>query len=277
MTRGEIEFLKMHGAGNDFIMINDMHCLFEARRGIVESLCALHRGIGADGLIILRPSERAEFRMRYFNSDGGEAEMCGNGARCAALFAHEAGMAGRSMIFETDSGLVAAEILPEGVVVGLGDVTKLRLGIRLEEAGIEVHCADSGVPHAVLIADEARAYGGERFLEVARLVRHDAEFEPRGTNFNVVSVRGKGRLVFRTYERGVEEETMACGTGAVASAVITAHLGLTDSPVVCETSGGEPLEVSFVKTPGGARNCRLKGPAVVSFRGTFKMEEYASV
>lgn len=259
----------MQGAGNDFIMILDPENRFEASAERIASMCAFHRGIGADGLIILRPSSDADFRMLYFNRDGGEADMCGNGARCAALFANRSGIAGRSMIFETRSGAVKAKIVGTDVCIAIGDVRDLTLSLHLEKSGVDVHYAVSGVPHAALMTEDARQYPEEDFIRMARRVRYDPAFEPNGTNFNLVSVLDKHNLVYRTYERGVEAETLACGTGAVAAAVITSHLELTGSTVRCETSGGDALMVEFERTPGGAERVRLTGPAAVVFEGIY--------
>jgi diaminopimelate epimerase len=275
MGADTIDFVKMHGAGNDFIMIDDMEERFEPDAGTIAALCAHHRGIGADGLILLRPAAGGRFRMKYFNGDGGEAAMCGNGSRCAALFAYRRGIARRKMEFETGAGTVGAEVLGDAVAVDIEEVRGLRLRIPLDDAGVEVHFAVAGVPHTAVFVADSRAYESGRFLSLARTVRHDPRFQPAGANVNLVTVHQSDRLTYRTYERGLERETLACGTGAVASAVIAAHLGLVSPPVACETSGGDTLEVTFDRVEGGAKNCRLVGPAVVSFTGSFDPADYA--
>jgi diaminopimelate epimerase len=268
------EFAKMHGAGNDFIMIDDRRKRFDDSPELIAALCEQHRGIGADGLILIRDSGNADFRMRYFNRDGGEAEMCGNGARCAALFALEQGVAKEKMSFETGAGTVDAEVLERGVRIGIGEVRGLRLGLALVDNISEIHFAISGVPHAVAIVDDTRGFSEDDFIRTARVVRYHTEFAPNGANFNLAQVLGRNKLAYRTYERGVEAETQACGTGAVAVAVITSHLGLTESPVTCETSGGDSLVIDFERTGDGAGNCRLTGPAVVAFTGSFRIGDY---
>jgi diaminopimelate epimerase len=275
MNDDTFDFIKMHGAGNDFIMIDDREERFEPRRDTIEALCAAHRGIGADGLILVRPSGAAQFRMQYYNSDGGDAAMCGNGARCAALFAYRKGIARRKMVFETGSGSVDAEVLENGVAIGIGDVGGVRLDIDLVESSETVHFTVAGVPHAVLIVEDVRSFSNDRFLSAARPVRNDPALRPAGANVNLVTVDRANRLTYRTYERGVEDETLACGTGAVASAVIAAHLGLTGTAVTCETSGGDLLEVIFERTAGGAKNCRLVGPAEETFTGSFSIARFA--
>jgi diaminopimelate epimerase len=270
----EFEFTKMHGAGNDFIMIDDMDAVFNDAPGLIRALCASHRGIGADGLILLRPFEgQADFAMRYFNSDGSEADMCGNGARCAARFAADRGIAGGRMTFETGAGPVTAHIEGDLVRIWLEPVYGVRLGISLE-GGITACFAVSGVPHAAVFAEDAGSWAEDRFLNMSRAVRYDPAFQPAGTNVNLVTVESPRRLRYRTYERGVEAETLACGTGALAVSVIAAHVGLVEAPVSCETSGGDVLETSFEVIEGGAEGCTLTGPAETSFRGILNTAHY---
>ncbi|MBN2069845.1 MAG: diaminopimelate epimerase [Candidatus Krumholzibacteriota bacterium] len=269
-----IYFEKMHGAGNDFIMIDDPERRPDISPRLIESLCRLHTGIGADGLILIQPDDHRDFRMRYFNRDGGEAQMCGNGARCAALFAYNRKIAGKRMSFATGSGDIRAEILDDGVKILIGRVDRVSGSLKLEGSDLKPWFAICGVPHAMLLDEDVRKIGGERFLALARLIRNDRAFAPEGTNFNLVTVRGRHSLSYRTYERGVEDETLACGTGAVAISVITSKMGLTSSPVSCETSGGDILQVEFTLDDTGATDCHLSGPAVVSFTGTIPVTGY---
>jgi diaminopimelate epimerase len=270
----EFRFTKMHGAGNDFIMINDMDERCRVTGDVIAALCSRHRGIGSDGLILLRPSSAASFTMRYFNSDGGEADLCGNGARCAAYFARESGIAGRSMTFETRAGVMSAEILDDGVSIGIGEVRAVRLGMKIAAVQLPVHFGMCGVPHAVVVEEDIGRRSPGEFVRFARKVRNDPAFGPAGANVDIVSVTGPGSCSYRTYERGVEDETCACGTGAVVVATVLAHLGLLVPPVRCETRGGDTLEVGLAKTPEGAASCVLTGPVAVPFRGTFRIEDY---
>jgi diaminopimelate epimerase len=272
----KLEFTKMHGAGNDFIMIEDMGRAFKEDPRVISALCEFHRGIGADGLILLRPFEEYDFEMRYFNSDGSEAGMCGNGARCAAMFALDCGIAGEQMTFSTGSGPVHAEVTGEGVKIGLEPVHGIRLGIGLP-GGKTAGFVFSGVPHAAILVDDARSWERERFVETARKVRSDPVFGPDGTNVNIVTIVSPESLVYRTYERGVEDETLACGTGAVAVSVIAAHMGLVFSPVACETSGGDILETGFELAQDGAEKCTLTGPAKIVFKGVTELSRHLSV
>ncbi|MBN2184581.1 MAG: diaminopimelate epimerase [Candidatus Krumholzibacteriota bacterium] len=267
-------FVKMHGAGNDFVMINDPELRFKASSRLISALCRDHTGIGADGLILIRHDEENDFRMRYFNKDGGEAEMCGNGARCAAMFAYMNRITGKKMSFSTGAGTVKAEILEKEIRIGLGEVNGYIENLELEDSAEKTGFAICGVPHAAMLTDDTKSWEENRFLALARSVRYDPALAPEGANFNLVSIVDKHSLVYRTYERGVESETLACGTGAAAVSVITSKMGLTASPVRCETSGGGLLQVEFTLNEDGASECYLTGPAVATFEGRFSISAY---
>lgn len=272
----EILFIKMHGAGNDFILIESMKERLSLGCEVIAAICDRHRGIGADGLILLEPSDDHDFTMRYHNSDGGEAEMCGNGARCAALFAQIKKIAEADMNFDTMAGAVHAVVHGGAVTIDIGNVVDLRMGIQLDGLSDELHYAVSGVPHAAIIHQNAKDVPQGEFIDLARTVRFHPLFGEKGTNVNLVSPLGQDKLFYRTFERGVEAETLACGTGAVAVSVIAARLGLVSPPIECETSGGDILRVEFDPVDDGARNCRLAGPAIISFDGSFFLESYSN-
>jgi diaminopimelate epimerase len=269
-----IPFAKMHGAGNDFIMIADMEGRYLLSGATIARVCSRRRGIGGDGLIVLRPGTTGDFSMRYYNSDGGEADLCGNGARCAAAFALESGIAGTRMTFDTRSGVVGAEIVPGGVRVSIGSVRALKLGMRIGSTDRPVHYGVCGVPHAVVVMDDVRALTHDEFVRFAAPVRRDPGFGAAGANVDIVSVTDRRACEYRTYERGVEDETEACGTGAVVIAAILTHLGLVDPPVRCLTRGNDILDVALELTSDGAASCLLAGPVITSFRGTFDSESY---
>jgi diaminopimelate epimerase len=275
MTTG-YRFLKMHGAGNDFIMIDGRGSSIHLEREDIARLCDRRRGIGADGIIFVYDSDISDFKMDYYNKDGGQAELCGNGARCAARFAREIGIVGEVMSFETGAGIVNASVGDEDVSIKIGNVSNLMLYRETKKCGFKVHYAVAGVPHSLIIVDDVNGISKDTFLDKSRAVRYDPVFSPDGTNFNMVSVMEENFLEYRTYERGVEGETQSCGTGAVAVAVICCHLGLTGSETSCRTSGGDILEVKFEKTEYGAINCMLKGPAVISFEGFFKLNNFSN-
>jgi diaminopimelate epimerase len=285
----EIPFVKMDGAGNDFILIDNRALTFpKERTAIVSRLCHRTRSIGADGVILLEPAEgEAHFRMRYYNADGREAEMCGNGARCVALFASRVGIAGNPLRFETASGPVEAELLERDVRIGMAEAGDLRTEISWEsdDLRITLHAVRSGVPHAVVLLHENPGLGAERVedlpaetvFRLGRRLRRDPLWGAAGANVNFVEVLDRSRLAYRTYERGVEAETQACGTGAVAVGVVAAARGAADPPLRLRTSGGDELRVDFWRTAGGAERITLEGPARVNFRGHVRIDAATAV
>ena len=263
-----IPFAKMHGAGNDFILVDDRALTFPAgNRASLAALMARRTGIGAEGLLLVQPSATADLRMRFFNPDGGEADMCGNGARCLARFAHDLGAAPATMRIETAAGPVRAEVLGERVRLHLPAPKdwRLRRTLTLDGAQIAYHFVNTGVPHAVVeVADLAGT-------DVARLgagLRRHADFAPAGTNVNFIACEAPRTVGVRTFERGVEAETLACGTGLTASALIASRLGRVTAPARVLPASGDELEVGFTLTPDGARDVTLLGPAVYVFRGS---------
>ncbi len=235
-----MRFSKLSGSGNDFIIIDNMSLEIDSDdfRKIVPKICRRAVSVGADGVIILEPSERVDFRWRFFNSDGSEAEMCGNGGRCAARFAYERGIAPRRMVFETLAGLIRAEVAGRRVKVQLTPPFGWREG-RLEDLGVDYHFVNTGVPHVVVLVGDVESVDVEA---LGRRIRFHEEFAPAGANVNFASLSGD-HLVIRTYERGVEAETLACGTGATACALVAARKGLVSPPVRVKTRGGEELVV----------------------------------
>lgn len=263
-----IEFWKMSGAGNDFIVINNMDLhLPEAGRGeLFERWCQRGTWIGSDGVLLTEPSSTADFRMRYYNADGGEAETCGNGSRCIARFAHAQGIAHKSTRFETKCGVYRAEVSDDGVAVGMTDAHSVRQPIRISDDVFdgEAFFINTGVPHVVLFVDDLTNPDVEK---IGRHLRYHPEFQPAGTNVNFVKVIDPSHIEIRTYERGVEAETLACGTGSIASSIIAERLGRVSSPVQVKTASGVVLTIEFEPTETGARNVVLAGEARIVFRG----------
>lgn len=259
----EIPFYKYQGTGNDFVMIDNRTAGYENRLSTadVAHLCHRRMGIGADGLILISPSERADFRMIYFNADGRESSMCGNGGRCIVAFAHQLGLIDDRCVFDAVDGLHEAVYEPNGQV-------RLRMiaphGYR--EIGPGRQWIDTGSPHYVSF--EAADLSGLNVFEEGRRIRYSAEFAPGGTNVNFVNILEKGHLRVRTYERGVEDETLSCGTGVTACAYL--YLQTLDPPlpaVSVRTEGGA-LRVE-VQHPGTSEEeVWLCGPAVCVFSGT---------
>ncbi|MBV9127221.1 MAG: diaminopimelate epimerase [Verrucomicrobia bacterium] len=277
----KLAFAKMNGAGNDFVLLDNRASHLALDRAAVARLCDRHRGVGADGVLIVEPpaidGPRAHYRMRYYNADGGEVEMCGNGARCFARFAAhlDAGGNGASrerhgeLAFQTIAGVIHARIEGEEVALVMSqpkdgrDVSGL---IVAEEILARLAFLNTGVPHVVAqVADTEK-------VDVPRLgaaLRYHEEFAPAGTNANFMQWLGPREIRVRTYERGVEGETLACGTGCVASALIFAETNsLAAGPVAVQVRGGDTLRVGFQRTgPFAFENVTLTGPADFVFHG----------
>jgi diaminopimelate epimerase len=266
-----LRFTKMNGAGNDFILFDNRTGSIALDRNQIAQLCDRHRGIGADGILLLENSTNgADFRMRYFNADGGEAEMCGNGARCFARFANKVGGQKTKISFETPAGVISAELKGDLVTLRMTEPTDLRLNVELAMAdgNKTVHFVNSGVPHVVIVVakiDDPDVRGD------GAAIRHHEIFAPNGTNVNFIEKRGPNKIAIRTYERGVEDETLACGTGIVASALIFAASENTDGPISVIARGGDELQVGFEKGGGRFRNVTLTGPAEFVFEGTIEI------
>ena len=266
-----LRFTKMNGAGNDFILIDNRAGDIDLNRTQIARLCDRHRGIGADGILLLEnPSDHADFRMRYFNADGGEAEMCGNGARCFARFANEAAGPKDKISFETPAGVISAELAGDLVTLKMTEPTDLRLNIPLR-VGTEkriVHLINSGVPHVVVPVTQV---GDVDVLLEGPAIRYHEMFSPKGANVNFIEKRGADEIAVRTYERGVEDETLACGTGVVASALIFAATENVKGPIGVLARGGDELCVGFEKIDKQFRSVTLTGPAEFVFDGTIKI------
>ena len=266
-----LRFTKMNGAGNDFILLDNRSGNIDLDRSQISHLCDRHRGIGADGLLLLEnPTNRADFRMRYFNADGGEAEMCGNGARCFARFANKIAAGKEKISFETQAGLISAELNGDLVTLQMTEPTGLQLNVKLPMADENktVHFINSGVPHVVVAV--AKIDGVDVQGEGA-VIRYHKMFSPNGANVNFVEKRGSKKIAIRTYERGVEEETLACGTGIVAGALIFAATENTSGPIDVIARGGDELQVGFERVDGAFRNVTLTGPAQFVFEGTIEI------
>lgn len=273
-----IAFAKMSGAGNDFVVIdNRQHQIIHADAA-ARALCDRRLGIGADGLLLVEKSRRTDFMMKYYNADGSYGGMCGNGGRCIAMFAfREHIVKGRMMTFEALDYHYRAEIGDGRVKLAMKDPVDFRLNKTLTVDGTTVryHYVDTGTPHCVILMDENQGLF-EAGLEEAditplgRKLRYHEAFSPRGTNVNFVMVEpGMNRLVLRTYERGVEEETLACGTGSVASAVVASRFRKASAPVAVRVRSGEHLNISFAD--GGNEDVSevtLEGSAKIVYEGT---------
>lgn len=268
-TEKPIPFMKLAGSGNDFIVIDNRQRLVDPRRAsrLAEKVCVHRMSVGADGLILIERSRRAHFRWRLFNADGTEAEFSGNGARCAARFAHMKRIAPKRMRFETLAGVVEAELVPASGGERGNEVKirfpspsdmRLHLQIPLGETIKEGHFINTGVPHCVYLVDDPDRVD---LLEWGRETRYHALFQPAGTNVDFIAVRDPHRIRIRTYERGVEDETLACGTGSIASALIASLVDKADSPVTLWPQSGIPLTVHFSRQGDTFTDVFLQGDA----------------
>jgi diaminopimelate epimerase len=271
----KIPFSKMSGCGNDFILIDNRQKILnpDALGDFVPRVCAPKISVGADGVILIEASPKADFRWRFFKSDGSEAEMCGNGGRCAARFAALKGIASEKLSFETLAGIIEAEVYGRRVKLQMIKPFGLKLdfAVPIEGRSCALHFINTGVPHAIHFVPEASQI---KVKDLGNKIRFHAHFQPAGTNANFVQVIDRKRIKVRTYERGVEDETLACGTGAVASALIAGAKGFADSPVAVETSGGEILNIYFQKKGEEFDRVFLEGDARLVYEGELWEEAY---
>lgn len=266
-----LRFTKMNGAGNDFVLIDNRLGDLRLAPEQISKICDRHRGVGADGVLMLeRAMNGADFRMRYYNADGGEAEMCGNGARCFARYAGRVAGAAETLSFETPAGVIGATLQGELVRLKMSEPNDLRVAIMipLPDGEVAAHFVNSGVPHVVVAVEDLES-ADVRGLGSA--IRRSELFAPKGTNVNFVKERGERQIAIRTYERGVEDETLACGTGVVASALIFAAVKRTDGPIRVLVRGGDELQVGFERAGDQFRNVTLTGPADFVFEGSIDL------
>ena len=260
-------FAKMNGAGNDFVLIDNRSGAHQFSPGQIALLCDRHRGVGADGVLLVEAATgEADFRMRYYNRDGGEAEMCGNGARCFTRFVNKVAGAFADVRFETQAGIIEAKIDGELVTLALSRQHDLVLRRTLDIGGVKLltHSLNTGVPHVVTFVDDIESTPVQHW---GAQIRYHPAFQPNGTNANFIKEIEFGKIAIRTYERGVEAETLACGTGVTAAGLIYATLSDAPSPVCLLARGGDWLEVGFRKSGTGFENVTLKGPADFVFEG----------
>jgi diaminopimelate epimerase len=262
-----IPFYKMNGCGNDFILIDNRSGRISPEPvDLVRGVCRRKLSVGADGMILIEDSERYDFQWQFYNSDGSRAEMCGNGARCAARFAHSLGIAGSRMTFQTDAGPIEAEMCGDQVKIKLTPPVDCELDydITLDSGPLKISSINTGVPHAVVeLNDVATA----DIVPMGRIIRHHDRFAPAGTNVNFVWPLAPGGLQVRTYERGVEDETLACGTGCVASALVTAARRDWPSPIPVSTRSGGVLTIHFEREGDRFREVCLEGDARIVYTG----------
>ena len=261
----------MAASGNDFLVVDHRQQEIADPVAFAKQVCLRHTGVGADGVLFIERSKKADFKLRILNSDGSEAEACGNGFRSVSLFAHEKLGLPKKQRFETISGVIEAEIQGDRVRVRLVNPSPLRENEKIQVKGRELHYSfvNTGVPHAVIFVE-----GIEKIpvSEIGKEIRFHPQFKPAGTNVNFVEVTGPQSIEVRTYERGVEDETLACGTGSTASAIASARAGYTKPPVQVKTRGGETLTVDFTRKGNEIQEVYLEGEAHFVFEGTWEIK-----
>ncbi|MBN1526030.1 MAG: diaminopimelate epimerase [Candidatus Omnitrophica bacterium] len=268
--RGKIAFTKAVATGNDFVVVDNRGGMIGRNiAGFARKVCDRKRGVGADGLLLVERSKKADLKMRIFNLDGSEPEMCGNGSRCIALYAKEKKIAPKEMDIETVAGVLSATVRDEMVKVKLTDPRDIKwnLCLMIHKCPYRVNFTNTGVPHVIHFVDDLERVDVK---DLGWKIRYHEDFAPAGTNVDFVKVMDKKNIKIRTYERGVEDETLACGTGSVASAIIAAEAEKLDSPITVETRGGEKLKVYFEKDEGEFRNIYLEGRAQLVYEGVIK-------
>lgn len=262
-----MKFVKMNVGGNDFILIDNRRKEFNPRRysSIARELSNRRFSIGADGVIFLENSKIADIKMSFYNCDGSRPEMCGNGIRCLAYFAKLLRIIKKKVKIETDIGIFPTYIENSLVRVEMLPPTEVKLGIRLgiDKEKFTVHAINTGVPHAIIFTNDIEnidiQYLGSK-------IRHHPTFAPNGTNVDFVKTSRK-ELMIRTYERGVEGETLSCGTGVVAAAAISGILGIKKPPIICRTMGGEKFKIYFKIDGKEVKDVCLESKVSVNFYG----------
>jgi len=270
-----IEFYKMSGAGNDFIVVDNREKKIDEKykSELAKKICERRISIGADGFLLVELSDKASFKMSFFNRDGSEGEMCGNGARCIARYAFLKGIVDKKMKIETKSGIIEAEILGNNVKLKMNPITKIELNKKINVDGEEIELCYieegmPGLPHAVILRKDLNLE--EDIEEIGKKIRYHEDF-PKGTNVNFSKILGEKVILNRTYERGVERETLACGTGAVATASCAYLLKKCNKEIIVKTKGGI-LNVTIAGK--NLKEIYLIGDARVVYKGKFTDESF---
>jgi diaminopimelate epimerase len=262
----------MSGAGNDFIVIDNRSAMIIDGVALARKICDRHWGVGADGLLLLESSDKASYRMMYYNADGSYGGMCGNGGRCIAMFAFQKKIAGKDHKFEALGHIYAASIMAEDVSLNMRDpvsISKIRY-LSIGKKKIAYQFIDTGSPHIIInIAEFSKNGDLDRFdvMHWGKLLRWQKKFTPAGTNVNFMKKLESGAIQLRTFERGVEAETLACGTGSIATAIIASKKWKLRPPITIIPSSKIPLIVEFDLNGSNIQNVKLRGPAVITFAG----------
>lgn len=287
----KIFFTKMNGAGNDFIIIDkNKNKNVSLNQNQIANLCERRKGIGADGLILISNSKDNDFMMSYYNSNGIEGSLCGNGARCAIQYASDSKMIKNGKaIFTANKETYSGEVIKDGLIkFELKSPKKVKLNFRIKASSqlIRSHFADTGSPHVVIEIEDVLALPKDLnskyrniknfpVLEIGKEIRYHKDFAPEGTNVNFIQIKSSKEVFIRTYERGVENETLACGTGSVAAAVIASAYKQLKPPIKMITWGGDELIVNFQNVGNRFENVSLTGPVRRIFHGEFDLNDFS--
>ncbi|MDB4618152.1 diaminopimelate epimerase [Akkermansiaceae bacterium] len=269
----KLTFTKMNGAGNDFVVIDNLDLSTTLSTEQIAQLCDRHRGVGADGLLAVEPAEAgADVKFRYYNADGGEAEMCGNGARCFGRYTSRIlGGEKKELTFETIAGTLRAKLVGDEVCIEMSEPFGLEIdpSVEIEGLGAKVHYLNTGVPHAITFVDDVE---NTDIVKHGAAIRYHEHTQPAGTNANFAQVLAPDHLLVRTYERGVEGETLACGTGITACALVHHLLTGAPSPIKITVRGGDDLMIGFEPQENqGFLNVTMTGPADFVFEGEIEI------
>jgi diaminopimelate epimerase len=285
----KILFTKMNGAGNDFVILDKTkNKSISLSKQQISNICNRRKGIGADGVIIFSSSKNSDFSMEYFNADGSTGSLCGNGARCAIQYASDTTkLKDGNAVFQANNESFSGEVIKHGIIkLEMKLPKKLKLNFRIKASSqlIKSHYADTGSPHVVIEIEDVLALPKDLnskyrniqnfpVIEIGKEIRYHKDFAPEGTNVNFVQVKNEEVLI-RTYERGVENETLACGTGAVASALVVSSLKNTSSPIKIKTWGGDELIIDFQKIGSRFEKISLTGPAKTVYSGEVDLDQF---
>jgi diaminopimelate epimerase len=266
-----VDFYKMSGSGNDFILVDNRTGPIKPEEGseLARNLCRRKVSVGGDGLILIENDDEVDFSWSFFNADGSSAEMCGNGGRCVARLAQMLGICDSPLSFRTRAGVIRAEVSGSRVKLQMSAPTDLRLDLDFEVNGgsVPIHFINTGVPHTIFILENLELLEKQDVLGQGRKVRYHSRFAPAGTNVDFVARLGEQAVAIRTYERGVEDETLACGTGATAVALVGAAKRLVRPPVAVHTKSGETLTIYFDLGEGLPDEVYLEGEARMVYQG----------
>lgn len=264
-----LKIYKMTGSGNDFVVVDNRQAAVPEEKipDLARRVCRRRVSVGADGLMLIEASDTADFKMRIINPDGSEAEMCGNGSRCVFMLAQELGIASGEMSAETTAGIIKGTIRGNRVGVQVPEVRGIRnVSIEGGFGRIDGFFLDTGVPHTVVLVDDIE---DQDVVGLGRQIRHHNAFQPEGTNVDFVTRSHESDISIRTYERGVEDETLSCGTGCVAAAMTHSYVSGTNPPIRVKTRSGDTLVVSFNRTGGDFKDVIMDGPVKRVFEGNY--------